>query len=142
MDWRIHGLVDFLSASTARIHQSTNPSIHQPSRMRDTRLRPLFEVEYSHLFPTTTTRRQPEMRQKTVYVLAIVVIMAIVFSMAAAAAQGPPAGGGQGRGGGPGGGGGGGGAQRGGRGGGGPGFTLTSTSWSDGGEIPVKYAGA
>src|SRR5207247_3903941 len=86
-----------------------------------------------------------EMRQKTLYITTIVLIATFVLTMAMAAAQAPPAGGagaqrGGGGAGGPGGGGGG--QGRGGRGGGGPGLMLTSTSWSDGGEIPVKYAGA
>jgi len=82
------------------------------------------------------------MRPKTILALMTMVIAALVFAITIQAVQAPGAGaGGQGRGGGaPGGGAGGG--QRGGRGGGGPGFTLTSTSWQDGGEIPVKYAGA
>jgi Raf kinase inhibitor-like YbhB/YbcL family protein len=78
------------------------------------------------------------MRLKTLSILTMIVIAAVVLTAAIEAAQAPQGGGGgaqQGRGGGGGGG-------RGGRGGGGPGFTLTSTSWSDGGEIPVKYAGA
>src|ERR1043165_2927674 len=80
------------------------------------------------------------MRPKTILALMTMVIAALVFALTIQAIQAPAGGGGgQGRGGGPGGGGGG--AQRGGR-GGGPGFTLTSTSWQDGGEIPVKYAGA
>lgn len=74
------------------------------------------------------------MRIRAIQVFAIVLAMAIALSVSIAAQQ-APVGGGPGRGGGPGGGG----AQRG---GGGPGLTLTSTSWQDGGEIPVKYAGA
>lgn len=83
------------------------------------------------------------MRSKTLYAVAILLIAAFVLTISMAAAQAPqggPGGGQAPRGGGAGGPGGGGG--RGGRGGGGPGFTLTSTSWQDGGEIPVKYAGA
>src|SRR5215471_4631461 len=84
------------------------------------------------------------MRPKTLYVMTILLIATFVLTMAMAAAQAPQAGGGGGQGRGAGGPGGGGGGQgRGGGGGrGGPGFTLTSTSWQDGGEIPVKYAGA
>ena len=81
------------------------------------------------------------MRSKTLYAMAILLIAAFVLTISMAAAQAPqggPGGGQAPRGGGAGGPGGGG---RGGR-GGGPGFTLTSTSWQDGGEIPVKYAGA
>ena len=81
------------------------------------------------------------MRSKTLYAMAILLIAAFVLTISMAAAhapQGGPGGGQAPRGGGAGGPGGGG---RGGR-GGGPGFTLTSTSWQDGGEIPVKYAGA
>ncbi len=77
------------------------------------------------------------MRLRVIQVFTIVVAMVVALSVSIAAQQ-PPAGGGQGRGGGPGGRGGPG------RGGGlrGPGLTLTSTSWEDGGEIPVKYASA
>ena len=77
------------------------------------------------------------MRLRTIQVFAIVLAMVIAVSVSIAQgppAGGPPGGGGQGRGGG--GGGRGGGGQR------GPGLTLTSTSWQDGGEIPVKYAAA
>jgi Raf kinase inhibitor-like YbhB/YbcL family protein len=74
------------------------------------------------------------MRLRVIQVSAIVIAMVIALSVSIAAQQAPPAGGGQGRGGG--GGGRGGGGQR------GPGLTLTSTSWQDGGEIPVKYAQA
>jgi Raf kinase inhibitor-like YbhB/YbcL family protein len=87
------------------------------------------------------------MRLRAIQLTVIVSAMALAVSLAAqapaggqapaAGAQAPRGGGGPG-GGGPGGGGG---AQRGG-GQRGPGLTLTSTSWSDGGEIPVKYAGA
>jgi Raf kinase inhibitor-like YbhB/YbcL family protein len=85
------------------------------------------------------------MRSKTLYAMAILLIAAFVLTISMAAAQAPqggPGGGQAPRGGGAGGPGGGGGGGRGGRGGGGPGFTLTSTSWQDGGEIPVKHAGA
>lgn len=78
------------------------------------------------------------MRRRRIQVLAIVFALAIALtvSIAAQAPQGgPPGGGAQAPRGGPGGGG------RG-RGGGGPGLTLTSTSWMDGGEIPVKHAQA
>jgi Raf kinase inhibitor-like YbhB/YbcL family protein len=74
------------------------------------------------------------MRLRVIQVFAIVIAMVIALSVSIAAQQAPPAGGGQGRG--AGGGGRGGGGQR------GPGLTLTSTSWQDGGEIPVKYAQA
>jgi Raf kinase inhibitor-like YbhB/YbcL family protein len=87
------------------------------------------------------------MRLKAIQLLTL--ILALAFALTVSIGAQAPAGGGQApRGGGPGGGaapgggGAGGGAQRGGRGGGGPGLTLTSTSWSDGGEIPVKYAQA
>jgi Raf kinase inhibitor-like YbhB/YbcL family protein len=79
------------------------------------------------------------MRLTGVRVFAIVLAMAIAVSVSIA--QGPPAGG-QGGGAGRGGGGAGGGQGRGGGGQRGPGLTLTSTSWMDGGEIPVKYAQA
>jgi Raf kinase inhibitor-like YbhB/YbcL family protein len=73
------------------------------------------------------------MRIKAMQVLALV--LAMVVSVTIAAQQAPPAGGQGGRGGG--------GQGRGGGGGGrGPGLTLTSTSWPDGGEIPVKHAQA
>jgi len=75
------------------------------------------------------------MRLKAIQLTVIVLAMALAVSLAAQA----PAGGQAPRGGGPGGAGGG--AQRGG-GQRGPGLTLTSTSWADGGDIPVKYASA
>jgi len=82
------------------------------------------------------------MRSKTLYAMAILLIAAFVLTISMAAAQAPQGGpgGGQAPRGGAGAPGGGGGRGGGGR--GGPGFTLTSTSWQDGGEIPVKYAGA
>ena len=74
------------------------------------------------------------MRPRTIQVFAIVTAMVIALTVSIAAQQAPAAGGqGPGRGGG---GQGRGGGQR------GPGLTLTSTSWQDGGEIPVKYAQA
>jgi Raf kinase inhibitor-like YbhB/YbcL family protein len=76
------------------------------------------------------------MRLKAIQVLLIVFAMVVSVALAAQA----PAGG-QGPAGGRGGGAAGG-AARGGGGQRGPGLTLTSTSWMDGGEIPVKHASA
>src|SRR3954470_15623539 len=61
--------------------------------------------------------------------LVILVLCALVLSIGVAAQAPQGAGGGQGRGGG------------GGRGPAGPTFTVTSTAWPDGGEVPTKYAG-
>jgi Raf kinase inhibitor-like YbhB/YbcL family protein len=84
------------------------------------------------------------MRSRVVTMFSIVLIVAFAVSISMAAAAQAPAGGGPPaagapRGGGPGGAPGG--AQRGGGGRGGPGMALTSTAWSDGGEIPLKHAG-
>jgi Raf kinase inhibitor-like YbhB/YbcL family protein len=67
------------------------------------------------------------MRMRVSQILTVVFISTFAMSLGTAAQQ-PPAGGapGAGRGGAP----------------AGPGLTLTSTAWSDGGEIPAKYAGA
>jgi Raf kinase inhibitor-like YbhB/YbcL family protein len=78
------------------------------------------------------------MRIRLAQVLAIMLAIVVALSVSIAAQQAPAGGapgGGQGRGGG-------GGQGRGGGGQRGPGLTLTSTSWQDGGEIPVKYAQA
>jgi len=72
------------------------------------------------------------MRSKTLQVFVIMLVVTFAVGMGMEAAQQAPA---AGRGG-PGGGGG-----RGGRGGGGPGLALTSTAWTDGGEVPAKHAG-
>jgi Raf kinase inhibitor-like YbhB/YbcL family protein len=81
------------------------------------------------------------MRLKAIQLVAIVLAMALVVSLSVAAQQAPAAGaGGQAPRGAGGPGGGGGGQGRGGP--AVPGLTLTSTAWPDGGEIPVKYAGA
>src|SRR3954464_2312138 len=79
------------------------------------------------------------MRSRVVTMFSIVLIVAFAVSISLAAAQ-APAGAQAPRGGGPGGAPGG--AQRGGGGGrGGPGMALTSTAWSDGGEVPPKNPG-
>lgn len=83
---------------------------------------------------------------KVMRVVAIVsIIVAVTVGMAVAQApaggQGAPAGGaGQGRGAGAGGPGGGGGGRQGGGGRGGPAFSVTSSAWPDGGEVPMKHA--
>jgi len=71
------------------------------------------------------------MRLRTIQ--AFTIVLALGITVGVSIAQGPAPGAGQG---GPGGRGG----PGGGRGQRGPGLALTSTSWQDGGEIPVKYA--
>jgi Raf kinase inhibitor-like YbhB/YbcL family protein len=70
------------------------------------------------------------MRTTLIRSFVIVALCALVLSIGVAAQA--PQGGGQGGGGGRGGGG---------RGPAGPTFTVTSSAWADGGEVPMKYAG-